>query len=727
MTITTDIRELSFVSLKPIPEIPYFWHSVQLTNNIDTQDINKSIGRIANQLKWKNRSAIVADIRNIGLFSPIALQSTEDYKILDSQSVDLAEYRYINTFFQVCNYQFLEIFRNLKGKVDAYKKRVYSKDSNFLKNGELEIEAQRYLTFHFDIDCHNNLIISLDFANEYHSYETLDKIGLDTLQIGDRLLNSYDGKSCEFLEIGTETISTPLNELGRKSLVEYHQQKGNLGSIDIDPETPLVKVRYNSHSGKPFDAVHIPQLLKKFFDRSHIDHQEWEEQLLPISEKVKLASETIKRVNHQDRFRLSNQSLQFSINLRKPQPLIYLLGDNNKNLDFGKECFSRPSHGLSKGYLLQKPEEIKASILVPNSQTKATQKYLDSLKSQFDGFGINLRRNLYFYNPNDSLDINNCCKKLKECDIVIAVIPDSKEEEYHKDHNPYKRVKKQLVPRRIPSQMITYKTINKGWNKFVGYNLILGINAKMGYTSWKLKQLRGEAQAFLGLDIGRKNGKAVAASAFLFNGEGQLLGWSNAELQAHRETFDRESLQNIILDLFSFYQTTYQKPLQHLVIHRDGELRNEEYDLLIELSTYLQKNGLINLDVIEVIKHQTCRAVEVQQNIREEEHIPTFHKPDKGYIWEHCPNEALILTTGKQEAKVSPNSSPRPLRIRKRMGNTDLMLLAEQVYWLSEMQVGSIQTVRLPITTYYADKAAEYALEGLLPLGLQNDPHLWFL
>jgi len=446
MTITTDIRELSFVSLKPIPEIPYFWHSVQLTNNIDTQDINKSIGRIANQLKWQNRSAIVADIRNIGLFSPIVLQSIEDYKILDSQSVNLAESRYINTFFQVCNYQFLEIFRNLKGKVDAYKKRVYSKDSNFLKNGEVEIEAQRYLTFHFDIDCHNHLIISLDFANEYHSYETLDKIGLDTLQIGDRLLNSYDGKSCEFLEVGTETISTPLNELGRKSLVEYHQQKGNLSSIDIDPETPLVKVRYNSHSGKPFDAVHIPQLLKKFFDRSHIDHQEWEEQLLPISEKVKLASETIKRVNHQDRFRLSNQTLQFSTNLRKPQPLIHLLSHNDKNLDFGKECFSRPSDGLSKGYLFQKPEEIKASILVPQNQEKVTQSYIVELKQEFKRFGINFLRDFHLYNPNDYLDINNCCKNLKECDIVIAVIPDSKEEEYNQDNNPYKRIKKQLVP-----------------------------------------------------------------------------------------------------------------------------------------------------------------------------------------------------------------------------------------------------------------------------------------
>ena len=722
MTITTDIRELSFVSLKPIPEIPYFWHSVQLTNNIDTQDINKSIGRIANQLKWKNRLAIVADIRNIGLFSPIVLQSTEDYKILDSQRIDLAELRYLNSFFQVCNYQFIEIFRNLKGKVDAYKKRVYSKDINILKNGEVEIEAQRYLTFNFDIDCHNHLIISLDFANEYHSYETLDQMGLNTLQIGDRLLNSYDGKSCEFLEVGTETISTPLNELGRKSLIEYHQQKGNLGSINIDPETPLIKVRYNNHSGKPFDAFHIPQLLKKFFDRSNLDHQEWEEQLLPIAEKVRLSAETMKLVNSRDRFRLSNQSLRFSTDLHKPQKLIYLLSNNDKNLDFGKECFSRPSHGLGKGYLFQKPEEIKASILIPKHQEKVTQNYIVELKQEFKRFGVNLLRDFNFYNPNDSLDINNCCKNLKECDIVIAVIPDSKEEEYHQDNNPYKRIKKQLVPRRIPSQMITYKTINKGWNKFIGYNLILGINAKMGYVSWRLKELRGEAQAFLGLDIGRKNGKAVGASAFLFNGEGQLIGWSNAELQAHREILDRDSLRNIILDLFSFYQTTYQKPLQHLVIHRDGELRNEEYDLLVELSSYLQKNGLINLDVIEVIKYQTCRAVEVQQ----QKNI-IYNKPDKGYIWEHCPNEALILTTGKQEAKVSPNSSPRPLRIRKRMGGTNLMLLAEQVYWLSEMQVGSIQTVRLPITTYYADKAAEYALESLLPLGLQNDPRLWFL
>lgn len=719
-----DIRELSFVSLQPIPDVSYFWHSIQLINNIDSQNMSQNIGKIASQLKWKYNLAIAADTYQMGLFSPISLASTDTYRILDIQPVNLAESRYANAFFQVCNYQFLDAFKKLGGKVDAYSKRIYSKEIVPLERERIKTEAQRYLNFNFGIDRHNYLVISLDFANEYRSCNTIDKVGLETLKVGDRLLHSYDGKSCEFVGIGTEMISTPLNDLGRKSLIDYHRQKGNLPPESIDPQTPLVKVRYNNNSGKPFEAVHIPQLLKKIFDRSDIDHQEWENQLLPIAKKVEYASATIKVINKDNRFQLSNQSIQFSVALRKPEPLIYLLsGKNNYNLDFGQESVSYPSQALKKGYLLQKSEVIKASILVPISQKVATQKYLEEFKKQLQKFRINLSVSFYIYNPNDSLDINNCCKNLEECDIVLAVIPDSREEEYSQDHNPYKRIKKQLVTRRIPSQMVTYKTINRGWNQFVGYNLLLGINAKLGNTSWKLKKLRGQAQSFLGLDIGRKNGKAVGASAFLFNGEGQLLGWSNTELQAHRETFDRETLRNIILDLFSFYQTTYQQPLQHLVIHRDGELRNEEYNLLVDLSVYLREHGLVNLDVVEVIKYQTCRAVEVLQ---QEKNI-IYHKPDKGYIWEHRPNEALILTTGKQEAKVSPNSAPRPLRIRKRLGETDLMLLAEQVYWLSEMQVGSMQTVRLPITTYYADKAADYALEGLLPLGLQHDCRLWFL
>jgi argonaute-like protein implicated in RNA metabolism and viral defense len=143
----------------------------------------------------------------------------------------------------------------------------------------------------------------------------------------------------------------------------------------------------------------------------------------------------------------------------------------------------------------------------------------------------------------------------------------------------------------------------------------------------------------------------------------------------------------------------------------------------VKIKNELASNGLEKLDVVEVIKSGFCRAVWLQHI----DGVDTYTNPKRGWGWVHSHNEAVILTTGDREAKVSPNSSPRPLRIKQRMGDTDLLTLAEQVYWLSEMQVGSTQTIRLPITTYYADRAAEFAQEGLLPRGIQRDKRLWFL
>lgn len=90
-------------------------------------------------------------------------------------------------------------------------------------------------------------------------------------------------------------------------------------------------------------------------------------------------------------------------------------------------------------------------------------------------------------------------------------------------------------------------------------------------------------------------------------------------------------------------------------------------------------------------------------------------------------DEAAIMTTGATEMKGSLNFAPRPIILRRRMGNTQLGVLAAQAYWLSEMHLGSTQTVRLPITTYYADAAATAALEGLLPTSTNVACKLSFL
>ncbi len=719
-----NIRELSFVSEKPITEVPYTRYRLQLLGKIDQNNVAGDVGTIANRLKRKHNCAIVADIYNSAIFSPKAIApETKEYKVLGEEQVNLADSRYQHSLFQVCNFALLKAFKRAPSvsRVDYYRKRIYSQVSN---NGKYE--AQRYLTFDLLQDHNQHLVLTIDFGNEYRSRQTIYELGTEKLREGEKLIHSYDGKSCEFIQVGEDTIDTRLGKLGNKSVLQYHVGKGNLSSDQLKSlnlSTPVVKVRYKSKGKKDFEACHMPQLLKKLYDRTQIDQRFWEQQLLPIHDKVKMAIKTIAFLNKDNKFQINGISVPFSLSLREPERLQWFLeGDNKRNLDFGEVTVEKPGQALYRNpHLLDKPKEIKCFVLYPKSLEKEVLQYGVALKQEFAKLKIDFKRKDISYNPKDSFEIKRTCQELKNGEFVFAFVPESEHEDYNRQVDPYKTIKNELIKLQLPSQMINYSTVkqSKKSQGFISQNLILGINAKLGYSSWRLKEMPGNADAFIGLDIGRKNNRAVGASAFVIDGRGELIGWSNIELSAHLETFDSHALRNLLLDLAVLYQQKYDSPLKHLVIHRDGEVRKPEREVFKELLPLLQKEGLEQLDVIEVIKSGTCRAVAIQDG--------SYTNPEKGYGWEHCPKEAIILTTGKAQTKVSKNSSPRPLRIRLIMGDTDILTLAGQVYWLSEMQVGSTQTIRLPITTYYADRAAEYSLEGLLPPGVHQDQRLWFL
>lgn len=721
-----SIRELSFTSREPILQLPYIRQELRLQQAVSPAELPGTLGRLANRLQKQHRLPIFFDPLNAALFSPIALpHESESFTIIKQETVNLAASSYSRLFFQVCNFALYRAFKKASNppKIDFYRKRIYSKIEKLSDS----IEAQKYLIFDFIRDEQQHLIFIPDFANEYRSILTLDSLNLQDLQPGQKLIDTYEGKSCEFLGVAGETIATPLPELGNKSLIEYHREKNYISQSllnSLDLSTPALEVRYYQSGKPPFKAKHIPHLLKKVYDRRDIDSRSFEQQLWPIDKKVEKAKETIKFINKNNKFFLDCQNkesliVSFGNELRLPANLQKF---NSPKLNFGnKVIVSYPTAALKGGHLWQKPEEVKTVILAPPSWEDRVRQYIAPLKEEFGRFGINLRRNLQFYNPVEELEIIQTCHNLINCDFVIAFVPESEHPEYVRQVNPYKRIKSQLIARNIPSQMINYDTLQKGWNEHIAYNLILGINAKLGYLNWKLTDLPGTAQAFVGLDIGRKNNRSVGASAFVLDAQGELIGWSTQDLVANQETFDTEALRNFLLDLISLYQIEYQQPLKHLVIHRDGKLQNSEYQVLVELKEYLKPAGLEQLDVVEVIKTGTCRAIKLTEQ-------GNCQNPDKGYAWNYCDQEAIILTTGEWEAKVNrSNSSPRPLRIRRRLGETDLMVLAEQIYWLSEMQVGSTQTIRLPITTYYADRAAEWVLEGLLPSQIRRDKRLWFL
>ncbi|MDE5861103.1 MAG: hypothetical protein K2H28_02805, partial [Ruminococcus sp.] len=65
--------------------------------------------------------------------------------------------------------------------------------------------------------------------------------------------------------------------------------------------------------------------------------------------------------------------------------------------------------------------------------------------------------------------------------------------------------------------------------------------------------------------------------------------------------------------------------------------------------------------------------------------------------------------------QASYGGAPKPLNILHKHGNLSIEEVVLQIYALSELHVGSTQSTRLPMTTYYADKickASEYIPRG---------------
>jgi argonaute-like protein implicated in RNA metabolism and viral defense len=294
-------------------------------------------------------------------------------------------------------------------------------------------------------------------------------------------------------------------------------------------------------------------------------------------------------------------------------------------------------------------------------------------------------------------------------------VPDKEDFTSTPKFDPYPVLKREFIKVMLSSQAIEQITLRSGFNINTGYNLLLQILGKLGYCPWQLKDMPGkaEAQAILGLDIGRKDGIAVGVAACVVSPQGRVIGWFPATFQAHRETFDISALRNIIFELIHLYEQEYQTKLNHLIIHRDGNFQPDELDLLDEVTPELNIAEIQKIDMVEIIKSGYPRAGQWNEQSKK------WENPKRGWAWSISDTEVAIMTTGQTEIKGGTNFVPRPIIVRRRRGDTRIGTLAAQVYWLSEMHVGSTQTIRLPITTYYPDKAAESALEGLLPTGLQ--------
>ncbi|TAD78743.1 MAG: hypothetical protein EA001_06710 [Oscillatoriales cyanobacterium] len=739
-----DIRELSFRSLTPITAIPARRDRLRISGSPDPIStlyelarfcktrLQQWVGCDQNQftILYEDRGQPSAIAQCLASFRPRDGRSVE-IGAIGQEAINLSQPNYEKYLLELCNYQFCKIFSAINPKaVQSWRKRIYSQKSpQIIQN---LAEARCYLTFDFWRDAEDHLVLSLNFANDYRSLYTIDRLDLANFPARQRLIQTYDGNSCEWVGLATMTIGEPLPFLGNQSLLNYHCDRQNLRESDrrsLDPNQPAVLVKYPNRSDP---SPHIPQLLKTIYDRSELKESDLKNLILPIQERYKSALAAMQAINRRSFF--CGDRMEFATDLYSPVSLSHFAtGARDRNLYFGtsvqrpdtKDCYTEIWQGWKARKLANKPDVVRAQLIFPKSWEQPARSYMNQLRKQLEQFQISLKsagENRY-YDPQNAISVRQSCQNLPDLDFVFAFIPDGQDREYNAQVNPYNTLKEQLNRQGIGSQMIARKTMNQPGSDGHYQNLVFGMLAKLGYTPWQLRSMPGTAQAFIGLDLGRKGDRTIGASAFVVDRAGQTIGWSSTVLQ-RGETFSKPSLRMILLDLFTEFQQQTGEPLRHLVVHRDGTLKNDELATLDTLAQELKASGLEQLDLVEIVKDTIVRAALRDRD--PETGGDRWINPPRGWGWLHGENQAIVLTTGDKQ-KQNANATPRPLLVRRRRGETDVMILAEQVYWLSEMHIGSSQVTRLPITTHYADRIAEMALKGLLPLEVRHERRLYFI
>lgn len=272
---------------------------------------------------------------------------------------------------------------------------------------------------------------------------------------------------------------------------------------------------------------------------------------------------------------------------------------------------------------------------------------------------------------------------------------------------PYDDLKEVLGGQHIDSQMVHADTVKQ---RFTHTNLALGLMAAAGGVPFTIEDsLPGDADLVIGLDVGQSfddaeetAGIRVGASTTAIYRDGTILGHTNTGAQTGERIPSRE-LMRIVRQVVIGYRQRFDEPPNHIVIHRDGFMN----DPIGEVKEYLSEEG-ISYDIVEVRKQAPMRIVDAADY--------GYTTPSKGIASiDRALERAYLLTFGDPE-DLAGRGTPRPITVERADGTTDIETLARQVYLLSQCHIGvSNTTVRVPISTSYADRAAEAAANGHLP------------
>ncbi len=543
-------------------------------------------------------------------------------------------------------------------------------------------------------------------------------LGTDIIQ-GLQVTNDWGrGESGTILSVGPETVSDDLKDF--KSLKQYMiDTKQDWRIKDCPDNTPVVHVKLYNKT----ELCYYPQALKPIITLEKISSENPEFSKL-IEKHTKLDMKSRQIIAQYFLRDIGNLSLlndlEFIPDYIDAKKIGYteqkfecptIICGNGRKLSYNKQSIV-----FSNGFYKQPEETVRFAYFYPQGKEDLMRSFAISItdffiKGQIFGDSKFMIPNLMTselkavcnqeYEIGDSINYKKLVRSLsdeKKFDVAIVLVPTEEDES-----NPYSTFKTAWAEKNIPSQMISIKTAEMFEKrdpnaKWFMQNIALGIFAKAGGIPWIVDNIPGDIDCFVGIDVATLDkGIHYPTCATVFDKNGRPISFYKPKKAQKGEKINSDILQEIFDEVILGYEETTGLKLKNLIIHRDG-FSNEDAEWY---KNYFTKKE-INYSVIEVKKLVSSKLLcDNNGNIT---------NPSCGDALLND-SEAFIVTTDIKDGRASP----RPLHIKKQVGDLPMKVIVQQILALSCMHFGSTKKSRLPVTTYYADKICkniDYVPEG---------------
>lgn len=284
--------------------------------------------------------------------------------------------------------------------------------------------------------------------------------------------------------------------------------------------------------------------------------------------------------------------------------------------------------------------------------------------------------------------------------IFLVHVP---QQDYASDDavSPYYEIKRLLLERGIPSQMVDTPTLlNADWKDL---NLALNIVAKCGVRPWVLPDSIPDADFFIGLSYTMSNdGQRIMGFANVFNRYGRWEFYSG-----NTSYFDYEQRTTHLAELVG---QTLEKlrgrfsEIPRISIHYSAKLSLSDRDSILKAAQKIIPDGIFSF--VWINSHH---------NVRLYDHRPeTDGSMRRGSYVEIASNKIYLSTTGYNTFRPALGT-PKPLEVSQLINQPnglseaapDLRVLATQIFNLTKLNWASTDSFcGEPITLKYAGNIA---------------------